>query len=99
MSLLAVTARDDAVRFGVHVQPRAGSSEVSGLHGAALKVRVAAPPVDGAANEALIVLLAELLQVPRGAVRIVAGSASRSKVVEIEGVDASSIHRLATTTR
>jgi uncharacterized protein len=99
MSLLDVTARDGAVRFGVRVQPRAAKSEVSGFHGAALKVRVASPPVDGAANEALIALLAERLHVSRGAVRIVAGSASRSKIVEIEGVDASSIHRLATVTR
>jgi uncharacterized protein len=99
MSLLDVTTREGVVRFGVRVQPRAARTEVNGVHGTALKVRVAAPPVDGAANEALIALLATCLDVPRRAVRIVAGVASRSKIVEIEGVDVSSIHRLATVTR
>jgi uncharacterized protein len=99
MSLLDVTTREGVVRFGVRVQPRAARTEVNGVHRTALKVRVAAPPVDGAANEALIALLATCLDVPRRAVRIVAGVASRSKIVEIEGVDVSSIHRLATVTR
>jgi uncharacterized protein (TIGR00251 family) len=99
MSLLDVTTREGVVRFGVRVQPRAARTEVNGVHGTALKVRVAAPPVDGAANEALIALLATCLDVPRRAVRIVTGVASRSKIVEIEGVDVSSIYRLATVTR
>lgn len=74
------------VRLRVHVQPRAKRSEVAGRHGDAVKVRLAAPPVDGAANEELVRFLAEALGVPRRAVRIVAGLAGRDKVVELDGL-------------
>jgi uncharacterized protein (TIGR00251 family) len=93
--VLSVTRRGDSVRFSVRVQPRASRSEVVGLHGDALKVRLAAPPVDGAANEALVRLLAGLLDVPRSAVRIAGGLASRSKLVEVDGVAIEAIRRLA----
>jgi uncharacterized protein len=75
-------------RFAVHVQPRARRTEVAGEHGAAIKIRLAAPPVDGAANEALRRFLAERLCVPRAAVRVVAGLASRDKVIEVDGFSA-----------
>jgi uncharacterized protein len=58
-------------------------------------VRVAAPPVDGAANAALVELLADVLGVPRRYVHVVAGASSRSKVVEIEHGDVENIRRLA----
>lgn len=74
------------MRFGVRMQPRASRSGIDGIHGDALKVRVQAPPVDGAANEALVTVLAEALGVHEGAVEVVAGLASRSKVVEVRGV-------------
>lgn len=80
----------------VHVQPRASRSEVVGTHGAALKVRLLAPPVDGAANDALVALLAEKLGVPRRDVRIVQGATSRAKVVEIDGTTADAVRALAT---
>ena len=83
---LAVSARADGVRFAVRVQPRASRSEVVGVHGDALRVRLAAPPVDGAANEALIRLLADTLHVPRAAVTIVGGLSSRSKIVRVAGI-------------
>jgi uncharacterized protein (TIGR00251 family) len=83
------------VRFGVRVQPRASRSEVCGVHGEALKVRLAAPPVDGAANSALIDLLAEALDVPRRAVTIVAGASSRSKLVQVDGIASGAVERLA----
>ena len=79
----------------VHVQPRASRSEVVGTHGAALKVRLLAPPVDGAANEALVTLLAEELGVPRRDVRIVHGATSRAKVVEIDGTTVDAVRALA----
>lgn len=97
MSGLAITVRGTAVRFSVRVQPRASRSEVDGLHGDALKIRVHAPPVDGAANEAVIEVLAEALGVPRRAVTIVAGQASRTKVVEVEGITANAVETLART--
>lgn len=75
-----------AVRFEVRVQPRASRTELAGIHGGALKVRVAAPPVDDAANRALIEFLAECLGIAKRAVRIVAGETSRTKILEADGV-------------
>ena len=79
----------------MRVQPRASRSEVCGVHGEALKVRIAAPPVDGAANDALTALLADELAVARRSVRIVSGLASRTKVVQVDGIDSGPIERLA----
>jgi len=92
--VLRVEVRGSAVRVGVHVQPRASRSEVVGLHGTALKVRLQAPPVDGAANEALVTLLAERLGVARRAVRVVAGASSRAKTVEVEGTTEDAVRAL-----
>ena len=75
-----------ALRFAVRVQPRASRSAIEGVHGDALKVRLSAPPVDGAANEALVELLARALGISRRDVRVVAGATTRSKVIEVEGV-------------
>ncbi len=71
----------------MHVQPRASRTEVAGPHGDAIRIRVAAPPVGGAANEELIRFLAGRLGVPRAAVVIVRGAAARRKVVRVRGVD------------
>ena len=73
-------------RVVLHVQPRAKRTEVAGRHGDAIKVRLASPPVDGAANEELVRFLAEQLGIARSAVRIAAGAASRRKTVEIDGL-------------
>ena len=70
----------------VHVVPRARRTEVSGRHGDVIKIRLAAPPVDGAANAELVRFLAERLGVPHAAVAIVRGAAARRKTVEIAGV-------------
>ena len=83
------------MRFGVRVQPRASRAGVVGLHGNALKVRVHAAPVDGAANEAVVDVLAAALEVPRSAIRIVSGASSRTKVVEVRGVTAGQVAGLA----
>jgi uncharacterized protein (TIGR00251 family) len=83
------------VRVEVHVQPRASRSEIVGLRGAALKVRLQAPPVDGAANEALVCLLADRLGVPHRAVRVVAGATSRAKTVEVDGTSENAVRALA----
>lgn len=72
----------------VHAQPGAKRSEISGLHGERLKVRIAAPAVDGRANEALERYLAECLGVPRSAVRVVKGDRSRDKRVAVDAADA-----------
>ena len=93
--MLRVEVRGSTVRVSVHVQPRATRSEIVGLHGAALKVRLQAPPVDGAANEALVALLAERLGVARRAVRVVAGASSRAKTVEVDGTTEDAVRALA----
>jgi uncharacterized protein (TIGR00251 family) len=80
------TAAGDGTRVALRVQPRASRNEVAGLHGDTLKVRLAAPPVDGAANEALVRYLAEILAVPRAAVTLVGGQSSRSKAVQVSGL-------------
>jgi len=83
------------VRFSVRLQPRASKNEIVGLQGAALKVRVTAPPVDGLANEAMVELLSKALGVSRRNVCIVSGHSSRTKVVEVTGADLESVQRLA----
>jgi uncharacterized protein len=87
--------KGSVLRVAVHVQPRASRSEIIGQHGAALKVRVQAPPIDGAANEALVRLLADSLGVPLRSVRVVAGATSRAKTVEIDGTTESAVRALA----
>ncbi len=71
--------------LALHVQPGARKSEIVGLHGDALKVRVAAPAADNKANAALIEFLSEALSVSRSAVAIRHGATSRRKIVEIAG--------------
>ena len=73
-------------RLTVKVHPRARRSALAGRLGEAYKVDLAAPPVDGKANEECIRFFAELAGVPRSRVRIVTGLTNRTKVVEIEGV-------------
>jgi uncharacterized protein len=87
--------RGDAVRFSVRLQPRASKSEIAGVQGVSLKVRVTAPPVDGLANEALIDSLSMALEIPRRNVCIVSGFSSRTKIVEVREVDIEKILQLA----
>ncbi len=81
-----IQERGGAVIFAVRAAPRSSRSAIEGEHEGALKVRLRAPPVEDRANDALVRLLAEHLNVPRSAVRIVAGGKSRTKRVEIAGV-------------
>jgi uncharacterized protein (TIGR00251 family) len=87
------TEGDDAVVLSVHVQPGAGRSAVVGRHGASLKVRVAAPPVEGRANEAAAALLGETFGVKTGAVELVGGETSRSKQFRLTGLDVAEFER------
>lgn len=74
------------VRISVYLQPRASRNEIVGMQNGFIKIRLTAPPVDGAANSALTAFIAEQLGVAKSRVRIVSGSTSRRKVVEVEGV-------------
>lgn len=83
-----LTPQPDGVLLAIKLQPRAASSEIGEPLGGELRVKVTAPPVDAAANEALIRLLAETLDCPRGRVELVRGHASRHKLVRIHGLSA-----------
>ena len=81
----------DSVRISIYVQPRASKTSIAGMHDGAIKIRLAAPPVDGAANAALIEFIAKRVGVARSRVRLISGASSRRKIVEIEGVDAATV--------
>lgn len=84
---------NDGVRLVVRVQPRASRTELAGPYGEGIKVRLAAPPVEGEANRELVQFLAKTVGVPRSCVRIARGERSRSKTVEIEGVGPRRVRR------
>jgi uncharacterized protein len=81
----------DGVYLQVKVQPRAGEDAIAEPLGPELKIKVTAPPVDAAANEALVRLLAEQLLCARGAVQLVRGHTSRHKVVFLRGMDVATV--------
>jgi uncharacterized protein (TIGR00251 family) len=85
---------DGNVLLRVHVQPGAGRSAAVGRHGDALKVRVAAPPEGGRANDALLALLAATLGVKAAQLELVSGASSRTKRVKISGIEADDAKRL-----
>ena len=83
----------DGVLLSVKVQPRAPKNEIGVARGNELKIRVTAPPVDAAANEALVRLLAEKLDCPRNRIEIVRGHKSRHKILKLHGFGAGDIIR------
>jgi uncharacterized protein (TIGR00251 family) len=96
MAGLPISIRETAAGtvFRIRVVPRASRSEMAGIQGDALKLRITAPPVEGKANEECIRLLAETLGVKKGQVTIIAGHASRTKTVVVDGVKAKEIAAL-----
>lgn len=88
-----IESTPDGVVLLVRVIPRAGRSAVAGMRDGALLVRLNAPPVEGAANDELIEVLADLFGVPKRAVTIVSGERSRRKRVRIRGMDAETVAR------
>lgn len=87
-------ALDGGCLLTLHIQPGAKKSEVVGVHGDALKIRLAAPPVDGRANEALIAFLAARLDLPKSALTLKSGQSSRRKRIEVSGAPADAESRL-----
>ncbi len=87
--------KDGRLTFKVRVVPRASRSAVVGEHDGALRVRLAAPPVDGAANEELVELLASTFSVSRSAIEITAGHSSKLKTVRVAGLDPATLEEFA----
>jgi uncharacterized protein len=93
MDDLALAASPDGVTIPVRVAPRAGRTALDGVVEGALRVRLAAPPVEGAANRALVEFLANLLGVPKRDVAIVRGERGRQKLVQVRGLDADQVRQ------
>lgn len=86
MAIPIVQACKDGVILAVHVQPKASRTESVGIHGDALKIRVAAPPADGAANKELLRYLAKKLSVAVSTIHVESGASGRHKRIRVEGV-------------
>lgn len=87
-------AQDDGLRLNIHVQPGGSRNELCGQHGDSLKVKVKARPVEGAANQAVRELFAELFQLPKSSVTILKGESSRTKSILLSGKADTLLRRL-----
>ena len=92
--MIKLATKDGEVTFAVRVQPRASNSGVAGELDGILKIRLAAPPVEGQANEELIRLLAKLFDTSRQRIAIVSGQTSKNKVVSISGISVNEVERV-----
>lgn len=81
-----IRERETGLEVPLHVQVRARRDEIAGVHNGVLKIRISAPPVDDAANRAVLAFFASLLSIPKSRLRIVSGQKSRDKVLRIEGI-------------
>ena len=88
-----ITNAQGGTAFPVHVVPRASKNEIKGRHGDAIKIRLTSPPVEGAANAALIKFLADQLGVPARKLEIVSGASSRDKLVCVVGLTPAEVER------
>ena len=88
-----LSVQPDGVSLAIKLQPRASANEIGGPLGNELRVKVTAPPVDAAANEALLLLLAGRLDCPRGRVELARGHTSRHKVIKLHGFSAEEVLR------
>ena len=89
--LVSIRDTPNGATFQVKVQPRAKKNAIAGEVGEALKLAITAPPIEGRANQACIIFLAELLNVPRSSVTIAAGQSSRNKVIRVAGLSAAQV--------
>jgi uncharacterized protein (TIGR00251 family) len=94
MSLAWLREGDGGIYLKVKVQPRASRNAIQGQHGDELKISITAPPVDSAANEAVVEFLADQLNVTRSAVRLVRGGTSRHKMIFVSGLSAVSAEKI-----
>jgi uncharacterized protein len=94
--MIQYTEKDGSLIFNVRVAPKSSKSEIVGEHDGALKVKIKAPPVDGAANTELIEFLAKFFDVPKSAVEIIKGQTSKTKQLKIFGITAANLPDLKT---
>ena len=87
-------AEEQSATISVRIQPRASKNEITTMEGGKLKIRLTAPPVDGAANEALVKFLSDQLNVSRSQVEIVSGHTGREKIIKILGMGEETVQRL-----
>ncbi len=83
----------EGVRLQIRIVPRASRNQVDGVQGASLKIRLTAPPVEGAANKALMAFLAKKLGVPKRTIYLVRGEHRRTKQIVVEGISAAEVQR------
>jgi uncharacterized protein (TIGR00251 family) len=88
-----ITSSPSGTRLFIRAQPRASHDEIAGVAGNAIRVRLKAPPVDGAANDALLRFLASRLEVGRSALTLVSGHTGRTKIVAVQGLAAEEVSR------
>jgi len=89
--MVDIRQRGDAVTFGVSVVPRASRNKIAGIHDGAVRIRLTAPPVEGAANEALVAFLSSVLRVAKRDIELVSGQTARYKVVSVSGLSAEEV--------
>jgi uncharacterized protein len=94
LSELKITEREGHVLVEVHVVPRASKSAICGVHDGRIKVALDAPPVDGAANAALIALFAKLLRLPKRDIALLRGETSRQKLLALHGASVEQVRAL-----
>jgi uncharacterized protein (TIGR00251 family) len=92
--VIQYSEKDRGLTFAVRIVPRASRSEIAGEHNGALRIRIAAPPVEGAANRELVRLLAKSFKLPQNAVEIVSGAGSKNKIVCVAGADSARLAEL-----
>lgn len=93
-SLSVNKGAETLVTLSIRIQPRASKNEIVTMATGGLKIRLTAPPVDGAANEALVKFLSDTLSIPRSHVEIVSGHTSRDKIVRISGMSGADVRRV-----
>lgn len=89
-----MTLPPNSTRIKVRVYPNAAKNEIAGYSEGVLRIRVAAPPVKGKANQELVSFLSRLLDISKGSVRILKGHTARNKLIAVEGLDSDSIIKL-----
>jgi len=85
---------EESTSLSIRIQPRASKNEIVTMESGGLKIRLTAPPIDGAANEALVKFLAHTLSIPKSHVEIVSGHTSREKIVRVSGISDAEVRRV-----